>query len=296
MQFPFTRMPYRYEFAPVRFGEVTLALRLAPHLQADDLVLLDAGYWSYHLLWTIVRQRAFFAIRLRKDVKLVKQRCGTNTPDDYRVRWTPKDSRGKWRALNLPPSIDLRIVHYRVPGFRPTALITNVLDPRRLSREDWTRLSTDHEAVAKKLVPGLYYRRWEIETTIRELKVEQGLDRSLRSHTVKSIEFEVAGHITLYLLTRWLMLESAIKHHLDPLRLSFRHALEELTQIRPALLTATPEWAATVLLPRLMDRIAEHQAPERPGRHYPRRKTDKHQTRRRKTRKSKCNSKVPKQG
>ena len=43
------------------------------------------------------------------------------------------------------------------------------------------------------------------------LKVDQGLDRHLRSHTPASIEYEVAGHVVLYLLIRWLIVEAATK-------------------------------------------------------------------------------------
>jgi len=39
----FTRMPYRYELSPVSCGEVTMAVRLCPHLRPHDLVLLDAA-------------------------------------------------------------------------------------------------------------------------------------------------------------------------------------------------------------------------------------------------------------
>jgi hypothetical protein len=77
------------------------------------------------------------------------------------------------------------------------------------------------------------------------------------------------------LLVRWLIVEAAVKHGLDPLRLSFLEAFRELQLMRPSLLTARPHWASKVLLPRLLDRIAEHQVPERPGRHYPRRKKSK---------------------
>jgi hypothetical protein len=37
------------------------------------------------------------------------------------------------------------------------------------------------------------------------------LDRHLRSHTPASIEYEVAGHVVLYLLIRWLIVEAATK-------------------------------------------------------------------------------------
>lgn len=269
LQFPFTRLPYRYELTPVKQGEPTLALRLVESLQPNDLVLLDAGFWSYQLLWAIAAKQAFFAIRLRRGLNLHTLR---REGHERWVRWTPKDSRGQWRRLQLPKSIDLRIVEYRVPGFRPQAIATSVLNAAKISRDDWTRLTTDCEEVGKKLMPGLYHRRWEIETAFRELKVHQGLDRHLRSRTPASIQYEVAGHVILYLLTRWLMVEAAVKHGLDPLHLSFVAAQRELEAIRSSIITATASWAAQVLIPRLLDRIASHRVLTRPGRHYPRKK------------------------
>jgi hypothetical protein len=276
LQFPFTRMPYRYELSPVSCGEVSMAIRLCPHLRRNDLVLLDAGYWSYGLLWTIQNQKAYFALRLKSDVKLsTLERLGQS---ERLVRWTPKDSRGNWRKAGLPKSIDLRVVEYRVPGFRPQSIVTNVLSPKKISREDWTRLTTSCEDAHRKLLPGLFHRRWEIETSYSELKVVQGMEGQLRSRTPESIAYEVAGHVVLYLLVRWLIVEAAVKHDLDPLRVSFLHAFRELQLMRPALLTGSSQWVRSVLLPRLLDRIAEHQVLLRPGRHYPRRKKSKPDT------------------
>ena len=83
----------------------------------------------------------------------------------------------------------------------------------------------------------------------------------------------------LYLLVRWLMVEAAVKHGLDPLQLSFLHALQELKEMRRDLVRAEPSWAR-VLLGRLLDRIAEHRVPFRPGRHYKRRKKSTNHKRR----------------
>ena len=283
LQFPFTRMPHRYELAPVSCGEITLAMGLCAHLRPRDLVLLDAGFWSYGLLWKIQHQRAFFALRLKSDVKLTTvQRLGNS---ERLVRWTPKDSRGNWRKAGLPRSIDLRVIEYRVPGFRQQAIVTNVLSQREVSREDWTRLSTSCQDANEKLLPGLYHRRWEIETSYYEMKVLQGMEGNLRSHRPESIAYEIAGHVVLYLLVRWLMVEAAVEHGLDPLRLSFLEAFRELQLMRAALLTSTTRWVHDVLLPRLIARIASHQVPVRPGRHYPRRKKSK-------TTKSKTKSKT----
>jgi hypothetical protein len=267
LQFPLVRLPCRYELGPMSVGEPTMAARLVKAaVRADDLILLDAGFWSYGLLWKIQKKQAYFAIRLRRGLNWQTiKRLGSQ--DELR-RWTPKDSRRKWKGL--PRSIDLRVISYRVPGFRSTSIVTNVLDPQRLSRENWVRLTSEADAEGR-LLPGVYHRRLEIETTFRELKVEQGMGR-LRSRTRQSVAYEVAGHVLLYLLVRWTIVEAATKHQLNPLELSFSNALKEVFELQQTLLCASPEWAEQTLLPRLLDRIASHRVPRRPGRHYRRKK------------------------
>jgi hypothetical protein len=268
LQSPLTRIPLGYEVSPLSVGEITLAERLIVQLRRDDLLLMDRGFFSYGLFCRIQQRGAFFGVRLRRGVKFTTlRRLGSKK--DRLVRWTPKDSRGKWKSQGLPPSMELRVIDYQIRGFRPSAIVTNVTDPQRISRDDWVRLTTDSEP-GRTLDPGLYHRRWEIETTFMELKVRQGMEGGLRSRTPESLEYEIAGHVLLYLLVRWMIVEAAVTHGHDPLRLSFVHALRELDDMRPALLTASPQWAARVLLSRLLKRIAQHQVPLRPGRHDPR--------------------------
>ena len=71
------------------------------------------------------------------------------------------------------------------PLASPLAILE--MSPKKISRDDWTRLTTDCEDARRKLLPGLFHRRWEIETTYHELKVDQGMDRHLCSRTVESI-------------------------------------------------------------------------------------------------------------
>jgi len=93
---------------------------------------MDAGFWSYGLLWEIQGRNAFFAIRLISGISL--KRVRSLGRGDMLVRWTPKDSRGQWKKEGLPRSIELRVVSYQVPGFRAQKLVTNVLSPRRIPR------------------------------------------------------------------------------------------------------------------------------------------------------------------
>jgi hypothetical protein len=131
------------------------------------------------------------------------------------------------------------------------------------------RLATvDQEG--RTLDAGLYHRRWEIETTLKELKVTQGMDGAFRSRTTEGIAFEVAGHLLLHFLVRRQIVEAALAAGVDPLRLSYKGALEDVQDMRETLLKANERSAQRVLLPRLLDQIGGHVIPFRPGRHYPR--------------------------
>ena len=268
LQAPLVRLPWRYELTPWTEDERSVATRLLRGLGRDDLVLMDRGFWSFGLFCQIQGQGAYFATRQ-------KARVGWRTlrrlgPGERLVRHQPKDWRKRWKKQGLSESIDLRVIDYQVPGFRKSAVVTNVLDPQAVTAAEWVRMATTDEA-GRVLEPGLYHRRWEIETSFRELKVTQGMEGGLRSRSPEGIRFEVAGHVLLYLLTRWLMVEAADKAGLDdPLRLSFKAAREELADMRETLLHAGPEYVRRVLWPRLLDRIASHQVPLRPGRHFPR--------------------------
>lgn len=161
LQSALTRIPIAYQLQPLQVGEITMARQLSSRLRANDLLLLDSGYFSYGLMWDIQRRQAFFCLRIQRRINLrTLQRFDDGR--DRLVRWTPKDSRGQWRREGLPPSLDLRLIEYKVPGYRTVKLLTNVLSRQRLSYQDFSRLTTA-PGVGDKLLPGLYHMRWQIE-------------------------------------------------------------------------------------------------------------------------------------
>src|SRR3954465_14599043 len=169
------------------------------------------------------RSRAHFAIRQMSGVafKALKS-LGTQ---DRLVRWTPSDR--QWKDEGLPDSLRLRVIAYQIKGFRPSAVVTSVLDPTVISRDEFVRLATVDQA-GRTLDAGLYHRRWEIETTVSELKVTQGMDGAFRSRRAEGIAFEVAGHLLLYFLVRRQIVEAALAAGVPPLRLSDKGALEDV--------------------------------------------------------------------
>jgi Transposase DDE domain len=271
-QFPLARLPYAYALEPVQHGEVSLARRLLQGLRGEDLVLLDAGYLSYGLLVQIHQQQAHFVVRLRQrlNVRTVKKLAWAN---DKLVCWRPKDSRGQWRREGLPRSLLLRLLTYKVRGYRPLRLLTNVCSAAEVSAEQFWGLSVSAEG--EVLAKGVYNWRWEIETTCRELKVVQRLEGGLRSRTAEGIHYEVSGHVLYYLLVRWLLVEAAVEAGRSPLRLSFPEALREIKAKGPAALTASAQWLREGLRPRLREALARHVVAERPCRRYPRSKKER---------------------
>jgi hypothetical protein len=264
LQFPRVRVPYRFALGPKHQAEKTMAQRLLGALCKDDLLLMDRGFWSYGLFCRIVEREAVFAIRQIAQAHL--KRLRTLGPNDTLVRYAPQDR--KWHKLGLPEALELRRIVYQVRGFRPSAVITNVTDPTVISRAEWISMTTIDEA-GRVLYDSIYHRRWEIETSFFELKVVETM-KTLRGRTPGTIDYEIASHVLLYLLVRWLMVEAAVEHGQDPLRLSFTEALREIKLMAQTLITASTHRARTVLLPRLLERIAGSLVPLRPGRHYPR--------------------------
>jgi hypothetical protein len=274
LQLPGVRLPWKYELTPLSDHEMTVAGRLLEGLQRHDLVLMDRGFFSYGLFWQIQNQGACFATRLKARIRLRTLRAlGT---DDHLVEWEPSDWRKQWRKQGLPSTITLRRIDYQIQGFRPSAVLTNVVDPALISAREWVGLAVVDEAGRVLERAGLYHRRWEIETTYAELKVTQGLEGSLRSRTPAGIHFEVGGHLLLYALVRWLMVEAAERAGVsDPLRLSYAAALREVQEMRVPLLLSGAGRARRVLGPRLLTRLSSQQVPLRPGRHYVRLKQTK---------------------
>lgn len=73
----------------------------------------------------------------------------------------------------------------------------------------------------------LYLRRWEVELNFDDLKTTMGMDQ-LRCKTPAIVKKELIMYFIAYNAVRWIINEAAIKHKVDPMRISFKGALQEL--------------------------------------------------------------------
>jgi hypothetical protein len=202
--------------------EITLAQDVVPGLRQGMLCLADRLFPSYELWQAAAKTGADLLWRVRQNARLeVDQRL----PDGSylsRIYASTKDRRKQRHAIVV------RVIEYRLkdaPGAEPLyRLITTILDP---------------VAPAKELA-ALYHERWEIETSLDELKTHlRGAQIVLRSKTPELVRQEFYGLLMAHYAVRGLMHEAALRAGEDPDRLSFLHSVR-VVQRRMARFVAIP--------------------------------------------------------
>lgn len=143
-------------------------------------------------------------------------------------------------APHLPKRVTVRELTLRIHG-RWYRYYTTLLDPAGYPAADLIQL---------------YARRWEVETSLDELKTHQShattVDRPVifRSQSARRVLQEAHGLIVAYNVIRAIMVEAAQAHARDPLRISF---VDTLVRLHGALLGMAT--APTPELPRIYDAL-----------------------------------------
>lgn len=128
-----------------------------------------------------------------------------------RMRVSPQ---ARAKSPELPEHWTARAVRMVCASGKQRTLLTSLLDRRRYKAE----------ALAE-----CYRRRWEIETSYRELKQSMlGEALTLRSQQPEGVEQEIWGALIAYNLVRLEMAKAAIQAKVEPTDLSFLRALHIL--------------------------------------------------------------------
>ena len=194
---------------PYATGEVTLAYQAVQALQPGMLCLADRLFVGFPLWEQAHATGADLLWRARLDLRLP---CRQRLPDgSYLSRlYRPKASRQDPRHWQ-----PVRVIEYTLEG-APDAepcyrLLTTILDPAQAPAAD---------------LAALYQERWEIETSLDELKTHlRGHHLVLRSKTPDLVRQEFYGLMLAHFAVRGLMHEAALAADEDPDRLSFVHSV-----------------------------------------------------------------------
>lgn len=197
-----TNLIWDWRQGPGNSAERTHLRKMIPSLPKPVLLVGDAGFGGFDLLWQLSRAGVAFLIRCGGNTTLLVegafQRIVRKGGQQYVYLWPGK--RRSRRPLRL------RLIVLKRGGKR-VYLLTNVLDSTRLSRP-----------VASKI----YAARWGLETEYRALKQTMGR-RKVLAKTPKPGAMELAGNILALAL---LVLLAAIVLATRITRLSVASALK----------------------------------------------------------------------
>jgi hypothetical protein len=212
--------------------ELTLAEKVIPSLRKGMLCMADRFFPSYKLWRMAARTGADLLWRTRQNARLDVEKRLPDGSYLSRIYASTSDRR------NGRNGIVVRVIDYRlkdVEGSEPLyRLITTILD---------------HDQAPARELASLYHERWEIETTLDELKTHlRGAQIVLRSKTPDLVRQEFFGLLMAHFAIRGLMHEAALKADEDPDRLSFLHSVH-VVQRRMARYAAIPP-SAEKSLPR----------------------------------------------
>jgi len=193
---------------PYTTSENAASAELLGRLEPGMLCLADRGFYGF-TAWENARGTgADLLWRVKGNLKLEP---AEDLPDGSWLADVYDSVADKQR---LRP-IRVRVVSYTIEDGRdptgPYRLITTLLD---------------HDEAPAAQLAAAYAQRWEIETSIDELKTHQRGPRAvLRSQSPKLVTQEIWGHLCCHYAIRTLMMDAAEAAGRDPDRVSFVAAL-----------------------------------------------------------------------
>lgn len=237
-------------------SEWVLAWSILNSLKKGDLLVADRYFAAAHFYHYYSSLGLEFLTRAHQNLKISRIKPIHSYSQNDFLGWLKINKNYRKRDGCLAEKILVRFIRatVRMRGKRQVIwLVTSMLD--------------DRQYPAAQIVE-LYGRRWRIETLFRQLKVRLAAD-VLRSQSPDGVRKEVAARFVALNIVHTIMLESALRHNVDPMRISFVHAIRAILMFSPAL-----GCEVIFKLPQIYDamllEIASQLVPDRAGRNEPR--------------------------
>lgn len=241
-------------FGPYGINEMLYAKQLLESIPDDSLTVFDKGFLSAEILHglTSVGINRHFIIPTKANTKW---EVISGTPDDsvIAMRVSPQ---ARKKCPDLPETWQARLVTVIDQSARKHWLLTSLFDTKRYKAAD---------------IAACYTRRWQVETSYRELKQSMlGMALTLRSKTVDGVYQEIWGALTAYNLVRLEIAKAALSVKCEPTEISFTRAFHLIQyELHWAAITRA-QGKLPALLQRLRQRLVSLLNEERPGRKFDR--------------------------
>lgn len=239
-------------------SELSLFREIDEIIGEDDVFLADRFYSGWFDLARLIKRGAHVVVRKHQRRKTDFRTGIRYGKDDHAVFWD-KPARPQWMSeeeyATYPDFLTLREIRIRVetPGFRSREIIvvTDLLDDLEYSKDD---------------LAALFRRRWQAELNLRSLKTVMQMEhlRCKKPHRVRN---ELRAHLISYNLIRQVMCEAAWKGEVQPWQISFKGAMQTLTEFLPVLNAANDSEELCDMLFRC---CLQHVVGNRPDRYEPR--------------------------
>jgi len=191
------------------------------------LLMWDRGLHTYAMVQATVVKGCDYLGRIPANVKFIAE---TPLADGSYLSWIYPS--GKLRKKGSQPLL-LRVIEYTIE------------QPEQPQEQITYRLITsllDIERFPAQLLASEYHQRWEVETTIDELKVHLlGRKTHVRSQKPREVVQEVYGWLLGHWAIRLLMFQAASSAGVAPLRLSFTVTLRLIRRALPKFQRLQPE-------------------------------------------------------
>jgi Transposase DDE domain len=207
---------------PYRIGERVRIQKLLRSVSSGMLLMWDRGLHSYKMVNATIKQSCHYLGRLPANVKFEIDEV---LEDGSYLSWINPDGKSRKQGAQR---IRVRIIEYTIDSdveSKTYRLITSLMD---IAAFPAILLATE------------YHQRWEIESTIDELKTHllgrKILVRSLNPHEVVQ---EIYGWLLGHWSVRYLMFKAAETAEISPLRIGFTGTLNVIRRAIPHFQSAT---------------------------------------------------------
>ena len=241
-------------FGAYGVNEMLSAKELLPSIPDDSLTAFDKGFLSAEILCSLTSNgnNRHFIIPAKANTKWEVIE-GTPTDSVIEMRVSPQ---ARKKCPSLPEKWRARAITIIDQNARKHVLLTSLLDFQRYTAKD---------------IAACYSRRWQIETSYRELKqTMMGSALTLRSRTIQNVYQEIWGALTAYNLVRIEMAKAALAVKCEPTEISFIRAFHVIQYELHWAAVTRAQGKLPALLQRLRQRLVMLLNEERPDRKFDR--------------------------